>query len=226
MKLLIEKEKESFSGVYLIGSSLFDEIYIGSAVSFYKRFHVHRSRLRANKHHSRKLQRLYNIHGAENLYFTPLLNCHVSELEQNENFLISTLCPALNTSNFYSNGMLGRHHSEETKQKIRQSNRGQKRGPATQEQLDNLAYYRNLPRNEKHRESIRKSKLGEKNPMYGKVPVNIRPVIQLDLNGQKVAEYDSLKLADNSTGVDYRNIQAVCTGKRKQSGGYRWAYKF
>ena len=51
-----------------------------------------------------------------------------------------------------------------------------------------------------------------------------RPVIAYDREGNFIAQYDSLTEADAATGIDFRNIQAVCKGKRKIAGGYVWQY--
>ncbi len=39
-----------------------------------------------------------------------------------------------------------------------------------------------------------------------------------------IAEYDTTIAAEVATGVTNANIRAVCTGKRKSAGGFRWEY--
>lgn len=51
------------------------------------------------------------------------------------------------------------------------------------------------------------------------------PVIQFGLDGNIVAEYDSLAGANEATGVPKINISRCCKGHSKTAGGYRWQYK-
>ena len=51
-----------------------------------------------------------------------------------------------------------------------------------------------------------------------------RPVVAYDKEGSIVGEFSSLKDADKATGVDFRNIQACCKGRKKTAGGYVWKY--
>lgn len=51
-----------------------------------------------------------------------------------------------------------------------------------------------------------------------------RPVVAYDKEGNLICEYGSLKDADQSTGVDFRNIQACCKGRKKTAGGFVWKY--
>lgn len=50
-----------------------------------------------------------------------------------------------------------------------------------------------------------------------------KPVIQFDLNNNKINEFISINEAMRQTNI--RHIHSVCNGKRKTAGGYYWAYK-
>lgn len=50
-------------------------------------------------------------------------------------------------------------------------------------------------------------------------------VVQFDLNGNYIKEYDTITQASKETGVCLSKISAVAMGKRKTSGGYIWKYK-
>lgn len=52
-----------------------------------------------------------------------------------------------------------------------------------------------------------------------------KPIIQLDLEGNYVREYNSLGLAAKVVGVDYGGLSKVANGKQKTSGGYKWKWK-
>lgn len=52
-----------------------------------------------------------------------------------------------------------------------------------------------------------------------------KPVLQLDLQGNLVAEFPSAAEADRSTGIKYSSISQCCSGLRKTAGGYAWKFK-
>lgn len=108
--------------IYKIKTINNDKIYIGSAVNFNKRKNYHLKDLKANKHHSKYLQRIYNKYGQENLIFS------IIEEIQNKNDLIKKEQYWLDYYKpFGKNGynsckiagsMLGFKHSDKTKLKI------------------------------------------------------------------------------------------------------------
>jgi group I intron endonuclease len=53
----------------------------------------------------------------------------------------------------------------------------------------------------------------------------IRALVQLDMDGNFIAEYLQVKFASEITGINPTHISSCCTGKRKSTGGYRWMYK-
>jgi len=52
-----------------------------------------------------------------------------------------------------------------------------------------------------------------------------KPIIQYDIQMNIVAEYESLSEASRQTKINAQNISAVCLGKNKSAGGYKWTYK-
>lgn len=51
---------------------------------------------------------------------------------------------------------------------------------------------------------------------------HIRPVIQMDKDGNAIKEYSSRTVAEQKTGIDARHIGSVCSGRRTSAGGYKW----
>lgn len=49
-------------------------------------------------------------------------------------------------------------------------------------------------------------------------------VVQLTLDGEFVAEWNGSADAGNVLHIQYKNINAVCRGKRNMAGGYKWMY--
>ena len=54
---------------------------------------------------------------------------------------------------------------------------------------------------------------------------HLRQVIQLDVSGHFIAEYNSVKSASEATGICDTGIVSCCNGTYKHSGGFLWRYK-
>lgn len=77
-------------------------------------------------------------------------------------------------------------------------------------------------------ENIRKSKKGDKNPMYGKTlgqHHNAKPILQYTKDGTFVKEYSCAREAEKLTGVCFQNISHCLRGRIKSAGGYTFKYK-
>ena len=71
----------------------------------------------------------------------------------------------------------------------------------------------------------RNAMLGKSRPeIQGSKNPNAKSVIQMDLDGNKIAEYPSMAEASKSTGIRVQNISNCCTGYRKHTSGYKWSY--
>lgn len=55
-----------------------------------------------------------------------------------------------------------------------------------------------------------------------------RPVLQIDISGNVVAEYESIKHASTLTGISSGNICTACKDgtKKPNAGGFYWRYKY
>ena len=51
-----------------------------------------------------------------------------------------------------------------------------------------------------------------------------KPVYQMKLNGQIIAEYPSMHAAARETEIRQSNISQVCNGKSQTAGGFRWSF--
>lgn len=120
------------------------------------------------------------------------------------------------------NPMYGKHHSEEAKKTISEKMKGE-----------------NHPLFGKHHSDESKKKMseakkgkyeGENNPMFGRIRKdNIerfsKPVVQLTLEEEFIAEYKSAKEAEEKKGFNARNISQVCRGVKKTHKGFKWMKK-
>lgn len=58
-----------------------------------------------------------------------------------------------------------------------------------------------------------------------RIKMMMKKIIQYDLNGIKLQEFNSRKEAASITGVCATSITNCCNGKHKQGGGFIWKYK-
>lgn len=160
------------TGIYKIQSiSHPNRCYIGSAVNVKSRFRVHKHQLQKNKHHSIKLQRHFNKYGESDLIFILITSCEKGQLIELEQWFIDTNKPYFN-NRMIADSNTGIKWTEEAKQRHSINSRGRKCPPRTEE----------------HRKNISLSKIGDKNPMFGKEPANKgkkRPEVAAKLRGRK-----------------------------------------
>jgi group I intron endonuclease len=53
---------------------------------------------------------------------------------------------------------------------------------------------------------------------------SLKAVVQLSLNGEYINQFRSIKEAYDELGIIASNITAVCKGKNKTAGGFKWVY--
>lgn len=138
--------------------------------------------------------------------------------------------------------MWGKHHTEETKQKIRNRNLGV---PFSPERL--AAFHAHIDREELSERAKRKfaycnkgrkwseesnrkrseSNKGKKRSEESRDRIRQskrKPILQLDADGTVIKKWDSAKSVEDSTGIDAGHISKVCKGQRKSAGGFKWSY--
>lgn len=119
------------SGIYQIRNLVNGKIYIGSSINFKDRWYHHDNRLKSDKHHSVHLQNSWNKYGKDNFIF------EILELVENKNKLILREQYYLDlikpwdieigyNINKNARTRLGTKHTEESKEKNRQSQLGAK----------------------------------------------------------------------------------------------------
>ena len=114
-------------GIYQIKNTKNGKRYVGSTIFISRRTKYHMNALKANKHHSRYLQRAWNKYGEGAFEFKPLLYCDKSNLLFYEQRAIDTyqsangggynLSPTAGSS-------LGAKHSKATKRKMSETRKG------------------------------------------------------------------------------------------------------
>lgn len=140
--------------------------------------------------------------------------------------------------------MWGKHHSEETKAKLRAQRKGVPYSPERYskflETLDREAlrqrayvtivgYNNGRPRSEEHKRKIAESNRGlKRSPETRRRISKMRkiPIIQLTVGGDFVREWDCAKTAAETLDIQAGHISKVCKNRRKTAGGFVWQYKF
>jgi len=194
-------------GIYKIVSPS-NKIYIGKTTNFIKR----------KKHYEnmfcKKQPKLYNSlskYKFNNHVFELIEECNLNQLNEREIYW-KQYYVALKGWNdmlfceIYDNG--GGPKSEETKQKMSNAKKGISRSTETKQKMSK-------PKSKEHKYNISLSKIGKKKK--GKF------IIQYDLQGNFIREYDSYTSAKNVTKIN--GINNVVRGMAKTAGGYLWAYK-
>jgi group I intron endonuclease len=116
-------------GIYKITNTVNNKIYIGCASNIRTRVNGHLYDLRRNMHSNSYLQKSWNKYGESIFVFKIHELCDIKDLHMREHFWVTTL-NCLNKSIGYNlkptdpNGCS--IHSEETKEKLRQANKGKR----------------------------------------------------------------------------------------------------
>lgn len=76
-------------GIYGIRNTVNGKIYVGQTADIHRRWMVHRSDLKKNKHHNKHLQAAWNKYGKDAFLFFVIEECDASELDGYETFWIN-----------------------------------------------------------------------------------------------------------------------------------------
>jgi hypothetical protein len=72
-----------------------------------------------------------------------------------------------------------------------------------------------MERTQEHSDKIAKNKIGK----------GLKPIIQVDMDGNIIKEWESQSQASVETNIPIACINLCLNGKSKTSGGYKWIYK-
>lgn len=154
------------TGVYKIENMINGQCYVGSAVNVPQRFAAHRSMLKLNEHHSRKLQRAWLKYGEAAFVFAVIESVQErAQLVEREQFWIEEL-RAFGERGYNmapkAGNTLGVKLSPETRARISAVQLGKKRGPRPPEFCAKLsAARRGMVFTPEHCANLSKGKLGK-----------------------------------------------------------------
>lgn len=191
------------TGVYTITNLINGKMIVGSGI-LEDRKYDHFNRLERNKHGNPHLQDAVNKYGIENFVFEVIEECEHEVCFINETWWIYFLDTKNKEKGYNINdpikGRLGVKNTIEHNEKIRLYRLGKTLSEETKDKI---------------------IKSCKKHIPKGKA------IIQLDLNGNFIKEWNSISLAARYFKLFHGNISACCKHKkdRKSLGGFKWEYK-
>lgn len=122
-----------------------------------------------------------------------------------------------------NNPFYGKHHSKETGRKIAEANKkrvwsDESRAKEAQGLAERNKAKRGSTVSQAVRDKISKTLKGRPSP-------NRKSVVQLNLNGDYISSFDSIKAASNATGITTNMISDCCRKLRGDARGFIWRYK-
>lgn len=235
------------SGIYEIRNIVNNNIYIGSAVDFNKRWYLHLKDLTKNAHSNSHLQKAWNKYGKENFVFNKLEICKREDLIRREQFHLDLKKPSYNICKI-AGSWLGVKHRAETILKMKrpktEEHKNKLRKPKTEEHKKKLSISRmGMPSSRKGVkclqstiEKMRLANLGkkysdevnkkkgsrlEKNGSYG----TGNRILQYDLSGNFIREFISGSEINRELGFEGSNIIKYCRMGKQIIYGYKWKLK-
>lgn len=209
------------SGIYKIVNLVNNKIYIGSAINLHKRWILHKSRLKHNKHHCKHLQSSYNKHKENNFIFEVLEYVENQFLILREQHYIDTLNPQYNICKV-AGSKLGYRKPKVLKEKL-------PRKKMTEEHRKNISLgHIGIKHTEITKQKIKESSLGRKLSKETKdklSEITSKPTLQFTKNDKFIKEWPNATSAANSLKVYPSHISSCCRDKRKSAYGYKWKYK-
>lgn len=211
------------SGIYQIVNKANNKRYIGSTTrTFHDRWYQHKYLLERKKHHSKYLQLAWNKYGKENFIFEIIEiidKKYIYDFASREQQYIDVSRPEYNMSdNAFRPSRQGYFHTEETKLKIKLSNKGKKKSNEARKKMS-------IAKLGKPGSNTGKLRTIEMKNKFRDIKKHLMlPVDRIEIKTGIVKEYESLGQA-SLDGFDKTRISNCCNNKRKTHKGYYWIFR-
>lgn len=219
-------------GIYKITSPE-NKVYIGQSIDIERRFSEYKRLQKRSA--GRKIISSLKKHGVINHKFEVIEECLIEQLHEKEYYwkqYYKSVEDGLNCDYFDNSGG---PRSEETKRRISEGTKGKKRSEVTKQKL-------RKPKTEQHKQNISKAKQNISEETKRKISESKKgktpnrdykawakqqqiPILQYDLNGNFIKEWEGVKVAALYLGCDPTTITANLKGKTKKAYGYIWKRK-
>ena len=202
---------QSISGIYKITNLISNKLYVGCASNIRTRINGHLYDLRKGIHSNTYLQKAWTKYGKENFIFEMIEKCDITDLHAREHYWVNEF-NALDKSIGYNlkptdpNGCS--IHSEETKEKLRQANKGKKPHPNCYEAGKKYNH------SELCKINLAKAREKLKNVDFYQVHSIKRKKIQNTITGEI---YSSLRIASEILKIPKYELSRKLLGKRKNN---------
>lgn len=156
-------------------------------------------------------------------------NNHKRRRETVEKIAAKNRNPSEETRRKISLALMGRPVSDETREKLRNSNLGKKRSEETKKRISEghknpseetrrkiSEAGKGRKPSEKAIEASRRKTIGNK--------YRAKPIMQYDLDGKFIKQWECAKDVENELGIYHSAIGLCCNGKSNMAGGFQWKY--
>ena len=227
--------------IYKITNVVTSQIYIGSSVDIKERIRRHFKDLKANKHHSLKMQRSYNKYGRDSFFVENLITIPEQYRQKTEQWFLDNNDCYFNNEKIVSKPSCLRVRSKEENERSRLRMLGNEYWklcpPKTEDHKNKLRESaRNRVWSDESRAKLSKSKKGNngrngykhtaetKSKMVKSSPNKVE-IHQYDLNNMFIREWESISEIVRTLGYEQASISRCCQGKQKTSYGFIFKYK-
>jgi group I intron endonuclease len=239
-------------GIYKITNPT-GKIYIGQSINIEKRWKYYISESLNKRDHQNKLFNSLKKYGPENHIFEIIEKCSIEQLNEREiywgeYFNCTDQKIGLNLRELGKQGQWTeeaklklsksqtgvKRHTNESKAKISNKLKGTKYTDEQKKKCSENSGMKGKPnlkggskkgwkRTDESKDNIRKCKLGKKQP--GISESKMKSILQCDLQGNIIKEWDSIKYAGETLGLNPNGISLCCRKKLKKSQGFIWKFK-
>ena len=218
-------------GIYKITSPT-GRVYIGQSTDINRRWSQYKHKYKHLDSNTSKLFNSFKKYGFKSHIFEVKERCNINELNNRERYwqeFYNVIEEGLNCK-FVETDEKSGHFSEEIKKKISRANKG-KPSPMkgkthteeTKKKMSELAKNRKQILFGFFGKHTEESKKKMSDARKGKPAPNRKVVLQIDLDGNIIKEWNSV--VEAQTELNINGIKNVVTGRAKTSGGFYWKYK-
>lgn len=199
-------KKEFQRGIYVLSDFEAGKAYVGATTHRDTRLPLHQNNLENNKHHNKHLQEAYNSGNRIEALFIPVSDdVNPFELEKvliDEHRNSGVL---YNVHRVAPPNMLGKKHTPETLEKIRQSSTGRKHSPETIEKI--VSVHIGAKRSEEARAKMSAAKSGKEQSEKGKAASRANSALIMRAVTVNGVGYESITAASIATGIPEYSIR-------------------
>jgi group I intron endonuclease len=199
-------------GIYKITSPT-NKIYIGQSINVENRIKTYK--YIGNRKHQHKLNNSIKKYGLENHIFEIIEECSIEQLNEREIYWIQYYESVIKGLNLTYGGEGGKQ-SEEVKIKKSKSMTGKIFSDETKKKMSE-SKKGHIMYTDEWKEKM-------KNGAWNS-GTSSKPVLQYDLEGNFIKEWNSISKAANHINKSTSAISECCKNKRKTAYGYKWKYK-